>query len=80
MGRKKFKDLTEREILALGHCFEEEDGPFTGSFAEGCVILSRHRTEFDEMREEGSSASRPADGHVSGALWGTASHYSPAKT
>ena len=32
---KKFKDLTEREILALGIQLEEEDSRIYGDFADG---------------------------------------------
>ena len=33
---KKFKDLTEREILAIAIANEEEDGRIYGEFAEPC--------------------------------------------
>ncbi len=37
---KKFRDLTEKEILALAISSEEEDGRIYGEFAEfGCPIL-----------------------------------------
>jgi erythrin-vacuolar iron transport family protein len=32
---KKFKDLSEREILALAISLEEEDGRIYGDFADG---------------------------------------------
>src|SRR6202142_2806679 len=35
MGEKNFKDLTEREILALAIFLEEEDGRVYGDFADG---------------------------------------------
>ena len=38
MAQKKFRDLTEKEILALAIASEEEDGRIYGEFAEGLVI------------------------------------------
>ena len=34
---KNFKDLTEREILALAITLEEEDGRIYGEFAQGLM-------------------------------------------
>jgi erythrin-vacuolar iron transport family protein len=50
---KKFKELTEREILALAISSEEEDGRIYGEFADG-LRQSYPATAkmFDEMREE----------------------------
>ncbi len=43
---KKFRDLTEKEILALAIASEEEDGRIYGEFAEGLRdSLSRHRAD-----------------------------------
>jgi erythrin-vacuolar iron transport family protein len=50
---KKFKELSEREILALAISLEEEDGRIYGDFADGlrsdCPDTAKL---FDEMREE----------------------------
>jgi len=49
---KKFKDLTEKEILAIAIAAEEEDGGFTG--VRGCAArrVSFDGADFEEMREE----------------------------
>ncbi len=52
---KNFKDLSEREILALAISLEEEDGRIYGEFAEGLrERLSRHGQMLDEMQAEES--------------------------
>src|SRR5580658_2729201 len=55
MAKKRFKDLTEREILALAIQLEEEDSRVYGDFAEGL----RHSYPatakvFEEMQAEES--------------------------
>ena len=50
---KTFKDLTEREILALAITAEEEDGRIYGDFADGLREQYPASAEmFDEMRAE----------------------------
>lgn len=50
---KKFKDLTEREILALAIASEEEDGRIYGEFADGLRESYPATAEmFEEMRRE----------------------------
>jgi erythrin-vacuolar iron transport family protein len=50
---KKFKDLTEREILALAISSEEEDGRIYGEFADGLRESYPATSKmFEEMREE----------------------------
>ena len=50
---KNFKDLTEREILALAITAEEEDGRIYGDFADGLREQYPASAEmFDEMRAE----------------------------
>ena len=53
---KKFRDLSEREILALAVFLEEEDGRIYGDFADGLRQTYPDTAKiFDEMREEESS-------------------------
>src|SRR6202022_2345281 len=53
MAQKKFKDLTEREILALAIASEEEDGRIYGEFADGLRESYPATAQmFEEMREE----------------------------
>jgi erythrin-vacuolar iron transport family protein len=50
---KKFKELSEREILALAISLEEEDGRIYGDFADGLRSDYPDTANlFDEMREE----------------------------
>src|SRR5713101_8636066 len=50
---KKFRDLTEREILALAISSEEEDGRIYGEFADGLRESYPSTAKmFEEMREE----------------------------
>jgi erythrin-vacuolar iron transport family protein len=50
---KKFKDLTEREILALAIASEEEDGRIYGEFADAFKETYPATAQmFEEMREE----------------------------
>ena len=50
---KRFRDLTEREILALAITLEEEDGRIFGDFAEGLRETSPATAKvLDEMRVE----------------------------
>jgi rubrerythrin len=50
---KKFKDLSEREILALAISSEEEDGRIYGEFADGLrEAYPATANMFEEMREE----------------------------
>src|SRR6266853_4324949 len=52
---KQFKDLTEREILALAVFLEEEDARIYGDFADGLRSTYPDTAKiFDEMREEES--------------------------
>lgn len=52
---KKFRDLSEREILALAVSLEEEDGHIYGDFADGLREAYPDTARiFDEMREEES--------------------------
>src|SRR5258706_207428 len=52
---KKFRDLSEREILALAVSLEEEDGRIYGDFADGLRQTHADTAKiFDEMREEES--------------------------
>jgi rubrerythrin len=52
---KKFKDLSEREILALAICLEEEDSRVYADFADGLRETYPDTAKiFDEMREEES--------------------------
>jgi erythrin-vacuolar iron transport family protein len=52
---RKFRDLSEREILALAISLEEEDGRIYGDFADGLrEDYSDTAKLFDEMREEES--------------------------
>jgi erythrin-vacuolar iron transport family protein len=52
---KKFRELTEREILALAISLEEEDGRIYGDFADGLRESFPDTAKlFDEMREEES--------------------------
>src|SRR5580693_5523241 len=51
--KKAFKDLTEREILALAISSEEEDGRIYGEFADALRESYPATAEmFEEMREE----------------------------
>ena len=50
---KKFRDLTEKEILALAISSEEEDGRIYGEFADGLRDSYPATAQmFEEMREE----------------------------
>ena len=50
---KKFRDLTEKEILALAISSEEEDGRIYGEFADGLRESYPATAQmFEEMREE----------------------------
>ena len=50
---KKFKDLTEREILALAISLEEQDGRIYADFADGQRTTYPDTAKiFDEMREQ----------------------------
>ena len=52
---RKFRDLTERDILALAISLEEEDGRIYGDFADGLREDYADTAKlFDEMREEES--------------------------
>jgi rubrerythrin len=52
---KRFRDLSEREILALAVSLEEEDGRIYGDFADGLRQTYPDTAKiFDEMREEES--------------------------
>src|SRR6202521_4223097 len=52
---KKFRDLSEREILALAVSLEEKDGRVYGDFADGLRQTYPDTAKiFDEMREEES--------------------------
>src|SRR5260221_8293720 len=52
---KQFRDLSEREILALAVSLEEEDGRIYGDFADGLRQSYPDTAKiFDEMREEES--------------------------
>src|ERR1700749_3297238 len=53
---RKFKDLSEREILALAIALEEEDGRVYADFADGLRETYPATAKlFEEMREEESS-------------------------
>jgi erythrin-vacuolar iron transport family protein len=55
MAKKSFKDLTEREILALAIQLEEEDSRVYGDFAEGLrETYPATAKGFDEMQAEES--------------------------
>ena len=55
MAKKNFKDLTEREILALAIQLEEEDSRVYGDFAEGLrESYPATAKDFDEMQAEES--------------------------
>src|SRR5512137_1453871 len=56
MAKKRFRDLTEQEILALAVSLEEEDSRIYGHFAEGLreTYPSTARI-FDEMQAEEST-------------------------
>ncbi len=52
---RKFRDLNERELLALAISLEEEDGRIYGDFADGLrEDYAETAKLFDEMREEES--------------------------
>ena len=52
---RKFKDLSEREILAVAIGLEEEDGRVFADFADGLRETYPATAKlFDEMREEES--------------------------
>ena len=56
---KRFKDLTEREILALAIALEEEDSRIYGDFAEGLRESYPATAKiFEEMQAEESRPSR----------------------
>jgi rubrerythrin len=50
--RKNFKDLDEREILALAVSLEEEDGRIYGEFVEGLRETYPPRRLFEDMQAE----------------------------
>ncbi len=53
MLKKKFRELTEKEILALAIASEEEDGRIYGEFADGLRESYPATAQmFEEMREE----------------------------
>src|SRR6202047_2644633 len=53
--KRKFSELSEREILALAVFLEEEDGRIYGDFADGLRLTYPDTAKiFDEMREEES--------------------------
>src|SRR5215468_10278605 len=53
MLKKKFKDLSDREILALAISSEEEDGRIYGEFADALrESYPATAKMFEEMREE----------------------------
>ncbi|HEY2352490.1 MAG TPA: ferritin family protein [Candidatus Acidoferrum sp.] len=53
MAQKKFRDLTEKEILALAISSEEEDGRIYGEFADGLRESYPATAQmFEEMRAE----------------------------
>src|SRR5450631_3762385 len=53
MAQKKFRDLTEKEILALAISSEEEDGRIYGEFADGLRDSYPATAQmFEEMRQE----------------------------
>ncbi len=55
MAKKNFKDLTEREILALAIQLEEEDSRIYGDFADGLrESYPSTAKQFDEMQAEES--------------------------
>jgi hypothetical protein len=66
---RKFKDLSEREILALAVSLEEEDGRILADYAEGLrETFPATAKLFDDMgAEEPGNANR----NVSGAIRGT---------
>src|SRR5579863_10049699 len=52
---KKFRELSEREILALAVSLEEEDGRIYGDFSDGLRETYPDTAKlFDQMREEES--------------------------
>ena len=56
---RKFKDLSEREILALAITLEEEDSRVYGDFADGLrETFPATAKMFDEMQEEESGHRR----------------------
>src|SRR5580658_7574843 len=55
MAKKRFKDLTEREILALAIQLEEEDSRVYGDFADGLrESYPATAKTFDQMQAEES--------------------------
>ncbi len=55
MAKKRFRDLTEQEILALAISLEEEDGRIYGDFAEGLRETYPATAKiFDQMQAEES--------------------------
>src|SRR6202790_2685481 len=53
MLKKKFKDLTEKEILAVAIAAEEEDGRIYGEFADALrESYPATATMFEDMRQE----------------------------
>ena len=59
---QKFKDLSEREILALAIALEEEDGRVYADFADGLRETYPATAKlFEEMREEESGHRDGAD-------------------
>ena len=60
---RKFKDLSEREILALAIALEEEDGRIYGDFVDGLrETYPATAKMFEEMQKE-ESAQRASDRH-----------------
>ncbi len=75
---KDFKDLSERDILALAISLEEEDGRIYGEFAEGLrESYPATAKMMDEMQAEESEHRAQAYRSVSVSLWRTYPVYSP---
>ena len=76
---RKFKDLTEREILALAVSLEEEDGRIFADYAEGLRETYPATAKlFDDMGAEESEHRAMLIEIVSGAIRGAHSAY-PAR-
>ena len=77
---KKFRDLTEKEILALAISSEEEDGRIYGEFADALArVLSGHSADVRRNARGRGGASRPADRDVPAAIWRSHSADPPRK-
>ena len=77
---KKFKDLTEREILALAIQLEEEDSRIYGDFAEGFAKVSGDGQSIRGNAGRGIAPSPNADRHVPAAVRRTYPADPPRKT